>query len=230
LVQISFCLVSLYSSVSLDLAQTIVELLQKSAVGAAGIVFVCHALVPAPPPGPRPAGPPPPPGLPPVQATWAAASDLLVLLPPAGRLDARREDRGLRHAHHRHQRPERARRGRRLQGRGGRLAAAVLAATVAVVVQQFVLTSDTLVQFFLAVFVVALWLAPYILRGGQTAAAFSLALSTYVLLLGIAVTPLPGGSEESSVMRVIRVAVAGLYALGLLNLFGRLRRAAAAAR
>ena len=111
-----------------------------------------------------------------------------------------------------------------------RLAAAVLAAVLAIIVQQFVLTSDTMIIFFLAVFVPCLWLAPYILRGGMSAITYSLGLSTYVLLLGIAVTPLPGGSEESAELRVLRVAVSGMYALGLINLLGRVRTRLAAAR
>ena len=43
------------------------------------------------------------------------------------------------------------------------------------------------------------------------------------LILGIAITPLPGGSDELFTVRITKIALASLYVIGALSLVARLR-------
>jgi hypothetical protein len=225
LIQICFCSVPLYSTISLDLADELSDFLQKSSVVAILIVWTCHALFPAPPPPPRPAGPPAAPvGLPPAQAGRVAISDTFVLLPLLINFLIGHEANNLviviitinllREVE---------------PGKSGRVAIGLLVGNLlggilALVAQQLVLVADNLVQFLLTVFLAGLWFAGRLVRGGPAAGVFALAFVTFLMLLGIAITPLPGGSEEAFVTRILKIGLASLYALGALALVERLRR------
>ena len=228
LVQIAFCGVPLISTISLDIADLFGEFLQKSSLAAIAIVWIAHAVFPAPAPAVPAAGPPPKPtGLAPAHAVRVAISDTLVLMPLliifmiGGdinnfvilmiTINLLRE-------------VEIANSQRMAVGL---LLGNTLGGALAVGTQQIVLLADSLVQFLLTVLLAALWFGSRMVRGGPTAPLFGLSLGTFLLLLGIAITPLPGGSEEAFVVRILKIGVASLYALGALSLLGWLRRAPA---
>ena len=226
LVQIAFSAVPLMSTLSLDLAHGFAAFLQKSSIAAIVTVWISHALVPAPAPSPGPSGPAPKPaGLPPARAAWVAITDTLVLLPLLAKfmiwsdindfvilmitINLLREVETV---------------------RTGKVAVALLVGNLlggvlAVVAQQFILVADTLVQFLLTVFLAGLWFGGRLVRGGPLAPVFALAFGTFILLIGIAITPLPGGSEEAFVVRISKIGLASLYALAALGLVARLRQA-----
>lgn len=225
LLQIAFCGVPLISTISLDVADLFAGLLQKSSLVAVLIVWVSHALFPAPAPAAPSAPAPKPVGLAPKHAARVALSDVLVLLPLlvsfmiGGDINnfvilmisinlLREVD---------------------LAGSQrmavGLLIGNTLGGVLAVLTQQIVLLADSLMQFLLTVLLAGLWFGARMVRGGPMAPIFGLALGTFILLLGIAITPLPGGSEEAFVVRILKIGLASLYALGALSLLGALRKA-----
>jgi hypothetical protein len=222
LIQISFSAVPLFSTLSLDLAQSFAEFMQKSSIAAIVTVWISHAVFPAP--APTSSGPAPKPaGLPPARAARVAITDVLVLLPLLAKfmiwsdvndfvilmitINLLREVETV---------------------RAGKVAVAllignVLGGVLAVLAQQFILVADTLVQFLLTIFLAGLWFGGRLIRGGPMAPVFVLAFGTFLLLIGIAITPLPGGSEEAFVVRIFKIGLASLYALAALSLVERLR-------
>jgi hypothetical protein len=224
LLQVSFCAVPLMSAVSLDLAHSFADFLQRGSVAAIGTVWIAHALFPAPPPAQPAAAPPKALGLPPAFAARVAITDTAILLPLlvnfmiggdvnnlvilVTTLNLLRE----------------------LQpGPSGRVAVGllignVLGGALAVVAQQFVIVGDTLLLFLLTIFLAGLGFAGRLVRGGPSAPIFALAFAAFLLLMGLAITPLPGGSEESFVLRVLKIGLASAYALGALSLAAPLRR------
>lgn len=229
LIQISFAAVPLFSTLSLDTAQTFAEFMQKSSVAAIIAVWVSHALFPAPKPPAGEASPgpaPKPAGLEPARAARVAITDVLVLLPLLAKfmiwsdvddfvilmitLNLLREIETV---------------------HTGKVAAALLTGNllggvVALVAQQYILAADNLIQFLLTIFLAGLWFGGRMVRGGPMAPVFVLAFATFLLLIGIAITPLPGGSEEMFVVRIIKIGLASLYALAALSLVARSRRGA----
>lgn len=224
LVQIAFCGVPLMSTISLDLADSFSELLRKSSIAAMVIVFMAHGLFPAPPPPPNAVPPPKPEPFSPNRAARMAISDVIVLLPlqiafmVQGSIDnfvmlmitinilGQVESAG-----------------------NKRMALVLLAGNlmgglVAVGTEQVVFLADNFVQFILMVLLAALWFAGRMTRAGPLAPLYALAFATFILLLGMAISPLPGSSEEAFMVRVIKVGAAGLYALGALSLVVWLRR------
>ena len=225
LIQISFCSVPLYSTISLDLSHELSDFLQKSTVAAIAIVWICYALVPAPAPPPRPAGAAAAPtGLPPAQAAWVAISDSIVLLPLLVNFMIGHESNNLVIVITTINLLREVGPGKSNRIAVGLLVGNVLGGILAVFAQQFVLVADNLVQFLLTVFLAGLLFGSRLARGGPTAGIFALAFGTFLLLLGLAVTPLPGGSEEAFVIRILKIGLASLYALGALSLVARLRR------
>lgn len=231
-VQIAFCGVPLMSSVSLDIARDFAKFLQLSSMAAIATVWFSHALFPAPAPPPRPAGAPAPAkpaGLPPADAAKVAISDTLVLMPLLTNFMMGGEINNfvalmitinlLREV-------EVAQTGRVA---AGLLAGNILGGVLAVLLQQFVLLSDNIVLFLMTVFLVGLWFGARLVRGGPKAPIFALAFGTFILLIGIAITPLPGGSEEMFAIRILKVAAASAYTLGALSLVAWLRRRRAGA-
>jgi hypothetical protein len=88
----------------------------------------------------------------------------------------------------------------------------------AALVYNLVLVSNTL-PFFTAVCMAAsLMFASRIMTGGDRTPLYSIALSTFVLLLGLGMSPLPGGSGEAFVGRLLHVLLASAYTLGALSL------------
>ncbi len=225
MVQIAFCCVPLMSTVSIDLARQFSEFLLKSSLAAMAIVWVAHGLLPGPPPQ-TPATPPPPPapGMSRGRASWVALSDTLVLLPLLALF---------------------------LSGgdvnnvvimmitinllgeieipRSAKVAVVLLLANLiggvaAVLTHQFVLLSDSLLLFLMSVLFVALFLGARLAKGGPTAPIYALALATFFLVLGLAITPIPTAAAELFTIRLLKVALACGYALGALSLVGWVRQ------
>lgn len=223
LLQIAFCIVPLYGTVSLAMAHSIVEVLQDSTVVLAVTLFLSHLLVPALP-VPMPAAPAPPPGLPPADAARVALADILVLLPLLLNLL-------LYSAFHNFVmlmmtinilsdlEPTRS----RITGRN-MIIGNTLGGLLAVGAQQFVFLADSLVFFLLTVFLAVLWFARGLSRGGLSNDFFRIAAGTFILILGLAITPEHGGSEMSYFQRILHILVASVYASAALLIVAPLRR------
>ena len=107
---------------------------------------------------------------------------------------------------------------------GGLLLGNILGGVLAVLAYQFVLLADSFLFFTLIVLVMGLWFGNRIARGGTNAPVYAVAFGTFLLILGMGITPLPGGSEELFAIRIFKIALASLYAVGALSLVYRLRR------
>jgi hypothetical protein len=221
LVQIAFCCVPLISTISLDLARDFSDFLFKSSLAAIATVWIAHVLFPAPP-GTQAV--PPPPGLDRGQAAWVALSDTIVLLPLLFTFVAGGDINNvvilmitinlLREIE---------------LPRSGRLALALLVANLiggfaGVLAHQVVLLTDSLAQFLLTVVLAGLLFGARMVRGGPTAPVYALALATFILILGLSITPMPGAAEELFTVRILKISLASLYALGGLSVVGGLRR------
>lgn len=75
---------------------------------------------------------------------------------------------------------------------------------------------------FLAVICLAssLVFATCIVRGGPLAPIYTIAFTTFILLLALGLSPLPTGSEEAFASRLVNVLLATTYAVGALSMFG----------
>lgn len=101
----------------------------------------------------------------------------------------------------------------------GNLVGGLLAAVVYNIIQ----LHPTIGFFAVACLIVSLVLAAVIVRGGPMAPVVTIALSTFILVLGQGLAPLPGGSEESFASRITNVLAASAYAVGGMALLGRAR-------
>jgi hypothetical protein len=226
LIQIGFCIIPLFSTVSLELGHYIAGFLQRNTVAAAATVLISHFLVPALPPSPQttPVAPAAPPRLSPGFSARVALADTLVLFPLLAYLllgsaihnfvmvmmtitilnelePSRSHTAGM-----------------------NMIIGNTVGGLLAVAAQQIVLLADTLVFFLLTIFLTTLWFARGLTRGGPAADLFRLGAGTFMLILGLAITPLPGGSEQSYLLRIIHIVVAGGYAVAALVIVSPLRR------
>ena len=230
LIQICFCCAPVMSTISLDLAGGFTDALFAGSVGAIVTVWIAHILFPnpaagvAPPPARKPAGLEPP------QAARVAISDTLVLLPLlvafiiGGNVNnivilitSLTLLRQIEPSH------------------SGRVAVAILLGNIlggilGVLAYQFVLLADDFVVFILMILGMGLWFGSLIANGGSKAPLYAIAFGTFLLILGLGLTPLPGGSEELFATRIFKIALASVYVLGALSLVYRLRRSQAVGR
>ena len=80
--------------------------------------------------------------------------------------------------------------------------------------------------FFVAVLLAAcLGFAGRIVTAGDRAPVYAIALATFILLLGLGLSPLPGGSGEAFTSRLLNVLFASAYAIAGLSLLERWRDA-----
>jgi hypothetical protein len=93
----------------------------------------------------------------------------------------------------------------------------------AVIVYNLVLLSDTFLFFVMACLATSLIFAGRIATAGARAPIYALAFATFILLLGLGLTPLPGGSGEAFATRLINVLLASAYAIGAVSLVERWR-------
>jgi hypothetical protein len=93
----------------------------------------------------------------------------------------------------------------------------------AAIVYNLVLLSNTLLFFITACLAASLIFAGRIVMAGDRAPIYAIAFTTFILLLGLGMTPLPGGSGEAFVNRLLYVLLASAYAIGGLSLVARWR-------
>ena len=106
--------------------------------------------------------------------------------------------------------------GRRAQGgRGGGITAAL--------VYNLDLLSNTFLFFVTVCLAVSLFFAGRLATGGDRASIYAIAFATFILLLGLGLTPLPGGSGEAFATRLVNVLLASAYAVGAVSVMERWR-------
>lgn len=224
MIQIAFCCLPLMSTISFDLADQFAHYLFWSSVVAMGTVWLSYLVLPAPP---RPPGAPPPasppPGLDPGRSAWIAMSDTLVLIPLLSTFIAGGNVNNIVIVMITINLVGQTETAGSIRMAGALLAANLLGGVLAVLAHQFILMTDSLILFLMTIFVTGLWLGGRMVRGGPAAGVYALAFATFILVLGIALTPLPGGSEEVFTTRILKVGLASLYAIGVLTLVGWLR-------
>jgi len=79
-----------------------------------------------------------------------------------------------------------------------------------------VLLSNTLVSFVLVCLVASLLFAGRIVTGGPYAPILAVGFGTFILLLGLGLSPMPGGSGEAFLGRLLNVLAAAAYTVGAL--------------
>lgn len=221
LIRIAFCAIPIVAIISAPTGEQLARFLVLSGIAAVVVVVIAHAVLPTADivPATAPSG-----ALDAGAASRVALSDTLVLLPLlvafiiGGDVNnivilimalniLRQVDPAL----------------------GARLAAGLilgnlLGGALGVVGHEFVVLTDNFLFFLFAVLVASLWFAGRIVRGGPTAAIYVVGLASFILILGLGISPLPGASAESFVVRVMKIMVASAYTLGALSLVSRLRR------
>ena len=229
LIRIAFCIIPVISTISSSTAAQFAWFLFLAGLAAALIALMAHALLPTP--AARASAPAPVrPAIDSTLASRIALSDTLVLLPVliafiiGGNINnivilmmtlniLREID----------------------PSRGTRIALAlilgnVLGGVIAVAAYEFVVLSDSFLFFLLAVLVPSLWFSGRIVRGGASTSIYLIGLATFILILGIGISPMPGASAETFALRLLKVTIASAYAIGALSLVMGLRRSPSPAR
>ena len=70
----------------------------------------------------------------------------------------------------------------------------------------------------LVVLLVGLLFGDRIARGGESAPIYTVALMTFLIVLGLGLSPLPQDSGTVFIARVLDVLVAAIYAIGMASL------------
>jgi uncharacterized membrane protein YccC len=86
-----------------------------------------------------------------------------------------------------------------------------------------ILLSNTLLFFVLVCLAASLMFAGRLATAGDRAPIYAIAFATFILLLGLGLTPLPGGSGEAFASRLVNVLLASAYAVGAVSLVERWR-------
>jgi hypothetical protein len=100
----------------------------------------------------------------------------------------------------------------------------LLGGIAAVIAYNLILLSNTLPFFITVCLAASLIFAGRIATAGARAPLYALAYSTFILLLGMGLTPLPGGSGEAFASRLFYVLLASAYAIGGVSLVERRRK------
>ncbi|WP_428669115.1 DUF2955 domain-containing protein [Reyranella sp.] len=109
----------------------------------------------------------------------------------------------------------------RQQGRGavlGLILGNLIAGVAAGLTYNLILLGGTLPFFVVVCLAATLIFAGRIVTAGDRASVYVVALGTFVLLLGLGLSPLPGSSGEAFVSRLLNVILASGYAIGGLSL------------
>ena len=110
-----------------------------------------------------------------------------------------------------------------LQAAFGKISGTLIGGIMAAVVYELVLLGHS-AQFFIAACLAScLFFAGRIVTAGDRAPVYLAAFTTFILLLGIGLTSLPGGSGEAFVSRLINVVLASAYTIGGVSLLERWR-------
>jgi len=105
----------------------------------------------------------------------------------------------------------------------GLLLGNILGGLTATVAYNFLVVQSGIAFFLLLVAAVGLMFAARISAGGVRAPMFTIALVTFVILLGLGVSPLPTESGEAFTSRLWDVLLAGAYAVGATSLIASRR-------
>ena len=97
----------------------------------------------------------------------------------------------------------------------------LIAGVAAGVAYNVILLGNTLPFFVTVCLAATLMFAGRIATAGDRAAVYVVALGTFVLLLGLSLSPLPGSTGEAFVSRILNVIFASAYATGGLSLVQR---------
>ena len=98
----------------------------------------------------------------------------------------------------------------------------LIAGVAAGIAYNVILLGNTLPFFVTVCLAATLVFAGRIATAGNRAAVYVVALGTFVLLLGLSLSPLPGSTGEAFVSRILNVIFASAYASGGLSLAGTL--------
>ncbi|MFZ5674074.1 MAG: DUF2955 domain-containing protein [Pseudomonadota bacterium] len=224
LIQIAFCCIPVIHAISFDLAFLFMTALIQGSIAAIVTIWIVYWLLPSPPIRAGAVPPSVPPSPEPAVAARIALSDTLILLPILVAFIMHGDINNiivlmialnlLRVVE-----PEQS----------GRIAVAiilgnVLGGGIAVLAYQFVVLGGSLVFFVLIVLAMGLWFGGRIVRGGPKAPVYAIAFATFLLMLGLGVSPLPSGSEELFATRIVKILLASAYVIGALSLVAQLRR------
>ena len=94
----------------------------------------------------------------------------------------------------------------------------------AVIAYSLVLINGTFLFFIFACLAMSLLFAGQIATSGNRAPLYVIAYATFILLIGLGMSPLPGGSGEAFASRLINVLLASAYAVGAVSVVERWRR------
>jgi hypothetical protein len=97
----------------------------------------------------------------------------------------------------------------------------LIAGVAAGVAYNVILLGNTLPFFVTVCLAATLVFAGRIATAGNRAAVYVVALGTFVLLLGLSLSPLPGSTGEAFVSRILNVIFASAYVTGVLSLVER---------
>jgi len=81
-----------------------------------------------------------------------------------------------------------------------------------------VVIGNSLLSFVLVCLTASLLFAGRIVMGGRSAPIVAVAFATFILLLGLGLSPVPGGSGEAFIGRLVNVLLAAAYTVGALAL------------
>lgn len=107
----------------------------------------------------------------------------------------------------------------------GLILANLIGGVAAAIVYSLVILANTFLFFVTACLAASLIFAGRIATAGDRAPVYAIALATFILLLGLGMTPLPGGSSEFFVARLQNVLLASAYTIGGISLTSRWRHA-----
>ena len=93
----------------------------------------------------------------------------------------------------------------------------------AAIAYNLVLLSNTFLFFVAVCLAASLMFAGRLATAGDRAPIYAVAFATVILLLGLGLTPLPGGSGEAFASRLVNVLLASAYAVGAVSLVERWR-------
>ncbi len=221
LIRIAFCAIPIITIISAPTGEEFARLLVLSGITAVVVVAIAHAVLPTPDNGPPAA---PSPGLDAAVATRIALSDTLVLLPllVAFIIGADINNLVILIMTLNILRQIDPSRGARLAM--GLILGNLLGGAAGVVAHELVVLTDSFAFFLFAVLISSLWFAGRIARGGPAAPIYVVGLASFILILGLGVSPMPGASAESFIIRVLKIIIASAYTIGALSLVSRLRR------
>jgi hypothetical protein len=219
MVQVSTVAIPVFAVITPDLAATMAEALTTGGLIAALTVWAAHAAFPDPEDAQRPAADQGPRAiLPTSTAMWAALRNtaivmpvliwylfddtqiavvmLIVIVTVIRQHDPRQGQRAA----------------------VGLVVGNVIGGLAAALAYTLIQTHQTAVFFAIVCFGASLAFASRIAAGGTQAPLYVVAFSTFLILLGIGITPLPGGSGEAFLGRLFHVLLATIYTIGAQSL------------